>query len=297
MALIIVSHNSQEHIIPLLESIPDAAGRLKYETIVVDNDSTDNTRCLLRSRNDCRFIESENVGYSAAINRGVREAGDAQTIVVLNPDLILLKNCLIRLTTALLENDTHVGIVVPKVLDRGQNLQFSLRREPTLLRALGMNWTKWPTFSEYLNKPADYSEARRVDWALGAAMAFRTEVFNKLRGWDESFFLYSEETDFCLRARDIGSSTHYVPEAVVLHEGGGSGRSSNTHAMQIINRVRLYHKRHSTPASFLYYVATIASEFTWMVRGNRQSRYAVAALLRPRLRPTELRASGSLLPK
>lgn len=297
IAIIVVSHNSQDHIVQLLESIPKAAGRLQYRTVIIDNASSDQTRSLLEARLDCQLLESENVGYAAAINRGIRASPGADIVIVLNPDMILFEDSLAILTSALLQQDGRTGIVVPRVLDTSRSLQFSLRREPTLLRAAGLNWTRLPIFSEYVNQPAEYLRVHEVDWALGAAMAIRTEVLKTVGDWDESFFLYSEETDFCLRARDIGFRTLYIPSAVVMHEGGGSGRSSTTHIMQIVNRVRLYRKRHRLPASVIYYLLTIISELTWWARGHSQSRDALAALFRPSRRPQQLNASDSLLPK
>jgi GT2 family glycosyltransferase len=121
--------------------------------------------------------------------------------------------------------------------------------------------------------------------------------FDLLGGWDESFFLYSEETDLCLRARDAGLLTRYEPRSVAVHIGGGSGRSDATHAMQVVNRVRLYRRRHTALQSWLYYCLIIAAELAHAARGEHTSRFAVAALLKPSLRPAELGCSDRLVPR
>jgi len=100
-----------------------------------------------------------------------------------------------------------------------------------------------------------------------------------------------------LRARDLGLLTRYEPRSVVVHTGGGSGRNDMTHAMQIVNRVRLYRRRNGVLASWCYFWLAIASEMTWVARGHPQSRFAIAALLRPSLRPAELGCSDRLLPR
>jgi GT2 family glycosyltransferase len=175
--------------------------------------------------------------------------------------------------------------------------QNSLRREPSILRAIGLNWTGIGLFSEYVAGDEAYATARDADWALGAALMFSRACYQAIGPWDESFFLYSEETDFCLRARDAGWRTRYVPTAVVTHAGGGSGRSDTTHVMQAVNRVRLYARRHSRSAGYVYWAVNVLSELSWVARGRRESRAAVRGLLRPETRPSQLGCSRSLIPR
>ncbi len=200
-----------------------------------------------------------------------------------------------ELIAALAEPGT--GITAPQIRSASGRLDVTLRREPTALRALGLNWTRLPAFSEYLSRPEDYLEPRVVDWAVGAVLLFSPDCYQAVGGWDESYFLYSEETDFCLRARDLGWQTRYQPTALAVHLGGQSGRSGWTHAMQIVNRVRLYRRRHSRAAAWLYFGVTVLSELSWLARGHSQSRRSLGALLVPRSRPAELACSGTLLPR
>jgi N-acetylglucosaminyl-diphospho-decaprenol L-rhamnosyltransferase len=120
--------------------------------------------------------------------------------------------------------------------------------------------------------------------------------FDAVGGWDESFFLYSEETDLSLRAADIGMLTRYEPRSVAVHIGGQSGQNNATHSMMIINRVRLYRRRHGLVASWCYYILTVLSELSWYARGHPQSRFAVVTLLRPSLRPVQLRLGDRVMP-
>jgi GT2 family glycosyltransferase len=187
-------------------------------------------------------------------------------------------------------------VVAPQVRTASGELDLTLRREPTLRRALGMNWTGLPALAEYVTDPAAYQCPQDVDWAVGAALLISRRCFDDLGGWDESFFLYSEETDFCLRARDRGFSVHYVPDSVVTHLAGASGRNRSTHAMQILNRVRLYRRRQSTLRAWIYWALTICSEASWALRGQSVSWFAVRALLQPSVRPATLGCSQHLLP-
>jgi N-acetylglucosaminyl-diphospho-decaprenol L-rhamnosyltransferase len=293
--IVIVTYNSAQVIGDLLDGIPAAAAGLTCEIVVVDNGSTDDTPKLLAARDDCQVIYSHNTGYAGGINRGVRAGMSAEAILILNPDVRLMAGSLPPLMTALREQ--CAGIIVPQVRSPSGTLERSLRREPSPLRALGMNWTGLPLFSEYLRNTSEYEVPRTVDWALGAVMLMSRKCYDAVGGWDESFFLYSEETDLCLRAREAGFLTRYEPRSVVVHSGGGSGRDYRTHTMQIVNRVRLYRRRHGTAASWCYFCLAIASELSWLLRGKGRSWHAMVALLRPSRRPAEINCSDHLLPR
>jgi GT2 family glycosyltransferase len=293
--IIIVTYNSIDVIGELLDSLPGALGGLTADVVVVDNGSSDGTAELAEGRGDCRVLRSANVGYSAGINRGVREARHAEAILVLNPDVRLHEGSVPPLLAALRE--PGVGIVAPQVRKPQGHLELSLRREPTLLRALGLKWTGLSVFSEYVSEQATYGQARVVDWAIGAVLLLSRECYDALRGWDESFFLYSEEIDLCLRARDHGFLTRYEPLSVTTHIGGHSGRNAWTYAMETVNRVRLHRRRHGAIISWCYFWLTVLTEFTRIARGHSHSRAGVAALLRPSRRPAELGCGQQLMPR
>jgi N-acetylglucosaminyl-diphospho-decaprenol L-rhamnosyltransferase len=295
LAAVIVTYNSAHVVGDLLDSLPAALDGLTADIVVVDNGSSDGTAELLAKRGGCRLVRSANVGYAAGINRGVREAAATDAILILNPDVRLHAGSVPPLLHALRE--PNAGIVAPQIRSAQGGLELSLRREPTLLRAVGLTRTKLPVFCEYVADPAEYTRPCTVDWACGAVLVMSRNCYDVLGGWDESYFLYSEETDFSLRARDAGLLTRYVPAAVAVHLGGQSGRSHATHAMQIVNRVRLYRRRHGTLASACYYWLAVASEISRVPRGHPESWSAAVALLRPARRPAQLRCSGRLIPR
>lgn len=285
VAVVIVTHNSSHVIGDLLDSLPTALGSLTADVVVVDNDSQDGTAELVASRG-VRVIASANVGYAAGINVGVRAAAPAEAILVLNPDVRLGESCVPRLLSAL--RQPGVGIAAPRVLSPNGKLQLSLRHEPTLLRTIGL--------AEIISSPARYDRPGTADWALGAVLLVSRECHEALGGWDESFFLYSEETDLALRARDHGLALRYEPSAVVMHIGGQSGRNNATHVMMVVNRIRLFRRRNGAAASWCFYLATLANEVRWILRGHRESRSAVAALLNPARRPAVLCCSDQWMP-
>jgi N-acetylglucosaminyl-diphospho-decaprenol L-rhamnosyltransferase len=295
IAVVIVTYNSAHVVGDLLDSLPAALDGLTADVVVVDNGSTDGTAEFLAARAGCRVVCCANTGYAGGINRGVREAMSAEAILVLNPDVRLHERSVPPLLAA--AREPNVGIVAPQVRSPQGALELSLRREPTLLRALGLTRTKLAIFSEYVARPSDYARPRDVDWALGAVLLMSRKCYDTLDGWDETYFLYSEETDLALRARDAGLLTRYEPRAVAVHIGGQSGRTHRTHAMQIVNRVRLYRRRHGALASWCYYWVTVANELSRVPRGHPESWSGALALLRPARRPGELGCSGQRMPR
>jgi GT2 family glycosyltransferase len=161
---------------------------------------------------------------------------------------------------------------------------------------LGLGFTGASALSEEIRDPAAYEHAQEVGWATGAVLLVRRECHEILGGWDESFFLYSEETDFSLRAKDAGWRTVYEPRATAHHEGSASGWSDRLYTMQILNRVRLYGRRHRASARWLFYVLALVREGELAVRGRSEARAALLALLLPSRRPAELGLSGRVGP-
>lgn len=295
VAAVVVTYNSADHIIALLDSLPAAFGDLSYSVVVVDNGSTDRTVELLARRSDCTVVLSTNDGYAAGINRAVLASPDAAAILILNPDATLDSDAAPRMLEAL--HRPGVGIVAPRVREKDGTLSPTLRRGPTLGRVGGLSFTGLPAFTERIENPIEYLHEHKVDWAVGAILLVDRRCFDALDGLDESYFLYSEETDFSLRAWDAGWATVYTPSAGAMHIGGGSGESATTHTMKMVNRIRLYRRRAGELRTWLYFGMTVLVELRRAIFGHRMSWPTVRALLRPSLRPPQLGASTALLPR
>jgi GT2 family glycosyltransferase len=295
VAAVVVTYNSTRHVAALLDSLPQAFGNLSYSVVVVDNDSTDGTPELLARRADCRIVRAANDGYAAGINRAVAASPPASTILILNPDATLDPDAVPRMLQVL-RRRRDAGIIAPRVREEDGRLSPTLRRGPTLGRVGGLSFTGLPVFAERIELPGEYETEHEVDWAVGAILLVDRRCFDELKGLDESFFLYSEETDFSLRARDAGWTTVYTPRAGAMHIGGGSGESATTHTMQMLNRVRLYRRRTGVVRAWLYFGLTIVVELRRAILGDRRSWTTLRALLRPSVRPPQLGASRALLP-
>lgn len=295
VAAVIVTYNSESHISALLDSIPAALGGLSGSVVIVDNGSTDRTLEILDARTDCVVVRSTNVGYAAGMNRAVEASPPARSILILNPDATLDPDAVPRMLAVL--DLPGVGIVAPRVREADGELSPTLRRRPSLGRVGGLSFTALPQFTERIEDPREYENEHDVDWAVGAILLVASECYSALGGMDESYFLYSEETDFCLRAEDAGWSTRYTPDAGAAHVGGGSGESSTTHTMKILNRIRIYRRRSGPVRGQIYFWLSVLVELRRAILGRGRSWVAVRALLIPSTRPPALGLGGRLVPR
>lgn len=291
--VVVVTYNSAATIGPLLDSLPAAAGGLSVRTVVVDNGSTDTTPDLVTMRTDAVLEPAPNHGYASGLNRGVAVLAGSGPILMLNPDCVLDPGCIERLVEA--QISTGSGIVVPVIRGTDGTLARSLRREPSLLRSIGFGSSRWPALSETVLADEAYRRSGPVAWATGALMLVSRDCFRATGGLDESFFMYSEETDLCLRARDLGFLTSVEPGAQAVHIGGASGQSPELYAIQALNRVRLYRRRHGLVASVVFHLLTTARELVRSLRGDPEARRAAESLIRSSRRPSQLPWGGSVL--
>jgi GT2 family glycosyltransferase len=263
---IVVTWNSADVIAECLASVRMSHFDGDLRTIVVDNDSGDQTTSIVAVADPAAQIvqTGRNAGYAAAINAGIRASGGADAYFLLNPDSRVDHGALGLLLERLETNGA--GIAVPRLVDQHGALRFSLRREPTARRAWGeavLGGSRaglMPALGEMEMRRAVYETACRADWSTGAAMLISRRCMDIVGEWDESYFLYSEETDFALRARDMGFQLEYVPNAVVVHHEGDSHQSPALFALLEYNRVKLYQSRHSRAATAVFWAGVVVGD-------------------------------------
>ncbi|WP_053850876.1 glycosyltransferase family 2 protein [Streptomyces sp. NRRL B-24085] len=287
VAVIVVTWNSAEVLPGFLAALPDGMAGLDWRLVVADNDSADDTvEVLARLAPYATVVQTgRNAGYAAGVNAALRAAGDLGAALICNPDIRMRQGCAKRLVDSLGDG---VGIAVPLLYEEGRDTpHHSLRRESSVLRALGeavignRRAGRFPRLSELVTDPGAYERPTRADWATGALMAVSAECRAACGPWDESFFLYSEETEYCLRARDLGWATQLEPSAEAVHLGGDSQVSPRLWSLLTVNRVRLYRRRHGAVATACFRAAVLLRETSRAALGRPASRAAVAALLRP----------------
>ena len=287
VAVVVVTYHSERLLADLLASLGPGLDGVRWHLTVADNASADGTVAALRRlAPDATVVEmGRNAGYAAGINAAVEAAAPHDAILILNPDIRLAPGSGRELLAVLDRPGT--GIVVPR-LERGDGSFIPvLRREPTALRAMGdavlgaRRAGRFAALGELVVGDEHYRTESTADWAAGSAQLVSRECWDRCGPWDESFFLYSEETDFALRARDAGFATRLAPSALAVHLEGDSKHSPRLWALLTLNRVRLYRRRHRSPAVAAYWGALLLREASRAVLGSRASRTAARALMSP----------------
>ncbi len=265
VAVVVVTYNSAADIPKLVDDLRVAALDRPVRLVVIDNQSTDGTVDVIGEQRDIVLVQSGgNLGYAGGINLGLRSIGQCDAVLILNPDLTLEANAITRMLEAL--RSDRIGAVVPKMLDEDGSTYPSLRREPSIARAIGDAFlggkvSRRPGFSsEIVTHSASYLQSHDVDWATGAAVMVPSTVVREVGDWDEQFFLYSEETDYFRRIRETGRLVHYEPSAVVRHRRGGSGSAPALQTLMAVNRIRYAERHHGQLYGQLFRGAVILSE-------------------------------------
>jgi GT2 family glycosyltransferase len=291
VSIVVVTYNSAAHLEALANSIPVAARDVTYELVIVDNASTDDT--VPRARKlwpgatviDC----DENRGYAAGLNAGIAVARGSEAVLLCNPDIDMGGGMVPQLLGGLAR--PNAGCSAPRITDRDGALVFSLRRDQSVRRVLGealiggTRACRYSQWSQIVGDRAEYSHAHTVDWASGAVLMVSRECIDSVGPWDESFFMYSEEVDFQLRAREHGFVTWYIPDAVAVHSGGDLHSSGSLWATQMRNKVRLFRRRHNAVHTLVYRGAWVFYEALRITRERGIHREGLRALLRPLDRP------------
>jgi GT2 family glycosyltransferase len=287
VAVVVVTYNSAELLEDLLASLGDGLKGVRWHLTVADNASSDGTPTVLRHLAPTTTVieMGRNAGYAAGINAAVRAAGPHSAILVLNPDVRLMFGCVAELLSAL---GPGTGLAVPRLVNGESELIESMRREPTVRRAWGdallgaQRVGRYPAFGEIVTDKQSYERRVVTDWAEGATLLISAECWQRCGPWDESFFLYSEETDFALRARDAGLVTRYVPSARAMHLRGDSRESPGLWTLLVLNRISLFRKRNGRIRTAAYWCALVCREASRSALGSATSRAAVKALFSSR---------------
>jgi GT2 family glycosyltransferase len=221
VSAVVVTYNALPWIERCLESVRG------YETIVVDHGSTDRTlEAVERRFPDATVIRRDNRGYGAGLNAGLR-AASCDYALLLNSDAWAHEGAVERLLR-FAQQHPRAALVGPRGLNPDGTGQLTVRGFPTVWRLATeyLFLRKLAPRSRALNAfyagGLDLSRAQTVEWVMGFAMLVRRRAVEDVGGFDEGFFLFSEETDLCRRLWDAGWQVWYLPEAEFTHVAGAS---------------------------------------------------------------------------
>jgi GT2 family glycosyltransferase len=225
VSVVVVTYNALPWVERALESVRG------HETIVVDHGSTDGTLELVRERfPEGRLIEQENKGLGGGSNAGMRVAS-GDYFLLLNSDAWALEGSLERLV-GFAEEHAEAAVVGPKLLNLDGTLQRSVRGFPTLWRLateyffLRKLAPRSRALNAFYGAGFAYDEPREAEFLMGACLLVRREAADTVGLFDEDFFMFSEETDWCYRFRQAGWKVLFTPNAEFVHVGGASTRQN-----------------------------------------------------------------------
>jgi len=250
--VVIVSWNVAELLRGCLATLtmPETAA-LVGQVIVVDNASSDETLTMLaREYPQVKVLPNrENLGFTRANNQALALTS-APYILLLNPDTLLKEDALLLMLDAL-RAQPQVAVVGPRLVYGDGSPQPSRRRFPTLAMALAESTpVEWhlpnnPASQRYRMADIPDDRAQLVDWVTGACMLVRRAAMEQVGVFDERFFMYSEELDWCKRFTDSGWQVAYQPDAMVVHlEGASSSQASAARLVRFNTSKVLYHIKH-----------------------------------------------------
>lgn len=247
VSIVLVNYNGAEVVLNCLRSLLQFLHTIPYEIIVVDNASTDGSATLISDNFPTVQLlkQIENRGFGAGNNVGAKQA-KGEFLFFLNTDTLLTSDVLPPLVT-LMKERPEVGIIGTKLLNEDGSLQLSIASEISIvgeyktLKQLRQVSTE--KYRETIEQK--FAQTQTVDIVIGAAFFMRKSLFEVLDGFDETFFMYFEESDLCQRARDRGWQVLYTPEVAIIHLGGYSvGKVSDRMRLEYRRSQLYYYQKH-----------------------------------------------------
>jgi N-acetylglucosaminyl-diphospho-decaprenol L-rhamnosyltransferase len=256
ISLIVLNWNTRDLLAHCLDSIEQHKGELQLEIIVVDNASTDGSQAMLKQRySQLRLISNQqNVGFAKANNQAMRVA-HGEYFLLWNSDAFATPEAIQNLLH-LAEKNPRAGIVGAQLRNADNTFQASYSRFPNQLREFliltGLGRTLFGHAYPSLG-PEEEKGPQIVDYVEGACLLVRRQAFQDVGGFDEGYFMYAEEVDWCYSMAKHGWQVWYQPEARVIHLGGASSAGRRTHREADLyrSRIRFFRKHYGNRSAQL----------------------------------------------
>ncbi|GAB6072771.1 hypothetical protein JCM14244_11480 [Venenivibrio stagnispumantis] len=270
ISFILVNYNTlnltYESIKSIIESFDD---KNEYEIILVDNNSKDGSKefflNLEKKLNNFKYIYlEENLGFAKANNTGFKYS-KGEYIYILNPDTLLHTKNINQIIDNKFAKDEKIAVIATKVIYGDGSLQPNVQKFTNLftvsLRLLEigkivrnnkflLNIFKYLPFKPkvinvYLQNFNEERKESFIDWASGCSLIFRRDIFEKLGGFDEKIFMYTEDEEICYRVHKLGYKILYTPDIVITHFVGKSSKNINDFIVKTKVKSEFYYfKKH-----------------------------------------------------
>ncbi|HEX6781232.1 MAG TPA: glycosyltransferase family 2 protein [Solirubrobacterales bacterium] len=297
VCVIIVSHDGKHWLDGALGTLYASAGDLDLDVVVVDNGRDGSAAYVEERFPRARTISCANHGFGAANNVGL-ETADARYVLFLNPDTEFLDGTLGDLVAAM-DRRSRVGLAGVRQVGSGGELAPSMRRFPSTMNMLAeaLAIERIPLLRRFLGErvpvsPA-YDREAGCDWTSGSFMLARREALEQTGGFDERFFLFSEETDLCWRLRRAGWRIEHLPLVTIRHYESERSATPRMEAQSAYARLQFAHKHFRRVAPY-----RLAMVLRYGLRARRKpARAALEAVLRDEspLAPPPLEAQATIV--
>lgn len=249
--IVLVSYNTADYTVRAIESVFEQTKSTDVRLIVVDNNSSDNSVDLIRNKfPQIDLIETgANLGFAGGVNVGAK-AGQGEYILLLNPDTVILDGAIDKLVSFASQHpDAGIwgGVTLNNDLSLNpNNARARISFKTLLFSATGLskifrsscyfnhdNYGCWNRLSE-----------RNVDVITGCFFLTPRSLWESLQGLDETFFMYAEEADYCIRAISKGHQPRVTPEARIIHHGGVSEANLSGKMIKLLKGKAHFIKKH-----------------------------------------------------
>ncbi len=284
LSIIIVNWNGGSYLLGCLESLYARGLVGETEVLVVDNGSEDGSPELVQScfPQVTLVPTGANLGFSRAANLGWRHAR-GEYVLFLNPDSLVLEGT-VEQALSYLGRQPEVGVIGVKLLNPDGSLQVSCWNFLSLTTLMLDNLLRLPLVprslaGRYLYRFWDHGETREVDWIFGAFLLFRCHVLEEVGGFDEDYFMYSEDMDLCYRVQQQGYRVVYYPVAAIIHYGNHSGEKkwAEGREAEVVRAELTFLRKHCGYLSWLLFRMLAGGTFLvkmifFYLRGHKHNR-------------------------
>jgi len=280
LSIIILNYNSADYLKKCLESISKSdIGNYKYEVVIVDNYSTDDSIKLAKTvkSSNFKFLElKNNLGFAHGNNQGLKEINSKTRFVLfLNPDTIVEKDTFKKMIE-FFDQNKDVDAATCQI-----NLALTGQMQPECHRGFPTPWNSlcyftglsklFPhskTFSGYFMGDLDISVPHKIDACVGAFLMVKKEVGDKVKWWDEKYFFYGEDLNFCYQIKKNNFNLYFNPNCKITHfQGVSSGLiSKSKHLSKASRETKIKIAKASTQSMRIFYQENLLSNYSALTK-------------------------------